>query len=48
VQESAKVVAFDIMELAPIENLHSPNFVSAKLTYKVMSIIMAKQADLWQ
>ena len=48
VQESSKVVAFDIMELAPIENLHSPNFVSAKLTYKVMSIIMAKQADLWQ
>jgi agmatinase len=40
-QESAQVLAFDIMELAPIPGFHSPDFVTAKLTYKTMSILMA-------
>lgn len=35
-----RVLAFDVVELAPIAGLHGPNFLAAKLTYKVMSIIM--------
>ena len=40
-EESAQVLAFDIMELAPIPGFHSADFVTAKLTYKTMSILMA-------
>ncbi len=43
-RESAQVLAFDVMELAPIAGFHSADFVTAKLTYKTMSIIMAAQA----
>jgi len=31
------VVGFDIVELAPIENLHAPQFLVAKLYYKMLS-----------
>lgn len=31
------VVGFDIVELAPVENLHAPNFLAAKLYYKMLS-----------
>ena len=35
---SAKnVVGFDIVELAPIEGLSAPNFLAAKLYYKLLS-----------
>ncbi len=40
-RESANVLAFDVMELAPIPGFHAADFVTAKLTYKTMSIIMA-------
>jgi agmatinase len=30
------VVAADIVELAPIENLHAPDFLVAKLLYKII------------
>jgi agmatinase len=43
-RESARVLAFDVMELAPIAGFHSADFVTAKLTYKTISIIMAAQA----
>ncbi|MBA3469539.1 MAG: agmatinase [Herpetosiphonaceae bacterium] len=43
-REAAQVLAFDVMELAPIAGFHSADFVTAKLTYKTMSIIMAAQA----
>lgn len=33
----ANVVGFDIVELAPIENLHAPDFMAAKLYYKLLS-----------
>jgi agmatinase len=42
--ESARVLAFDVMELAPIPGLHAPDYLAAKLTYKVMSLIMAQRA----
>lgn len=38
---AARVLAFDVMELAPIAGMQAPDYLAAKLTYKVMSIIMA-------
>ncbi|MBN2731792.1 MAG: agmatinase [Balneolaceae bacterium] len=32
-----EVVGFDIVELAPVENLHAPNLLAAKLYYKMLS-----------
>lgn len=32
-----EVLGFDIVELAPIEGLHAPNFLAAKLYYKMLS-----------
>lgn len=32
-----EVVGFDLVELAPIEGLHGPNFLAAKLYYKMLS-----------
>ena len=34
---SKNVVGFDIVELAPIDGLHAPNFLAAKLYYKMLS-----------
>jgi agmatinase len=36
-QESARVPVFDLVELAPIPGLHAPDFLAAKLAYKIMS-----------
>ncbi len=41
--ESSRVLAFDIMELAPIPGMQAPDYLAAKLTYKVMSLIMASR-----
>ena len=35
--ESKNVVGFDIVELAPIKRLHAPNYLAAKLYYKMLS-----------
>lgn len=35
-----RVLAFDVVELAPIPGLHAPDYLAAKLTYKVMSLLM--------
>ncbi len=35
--EQKNVVGFDIVELAPIKGLHGPNFMAAKLYYKLLS-----------
>jgi agmatinase len=42
---SARVLAFDIMELAPLPGNQAPDYLAAKLTYKVMSLIMGKRAS---
>ena len=39
--ESARVLLFDIMELAPIPSMQAPDYLAAKLAYKVMSLSMA-------
>lgn len=38
----ADVVAFDCVELAPIPGMHSSDFITAKLIYKVMNYVMMK------
>jgi agmatinase len=35
--EEKDVKGFDITELAPIENINAPNFLAAKLYYKMLS-----------
>ena len=35
--ETKNVVGFDIVELAPIKDLHSPQYLAAKLYYKMLS-----------
>lgn len=39
---AARVIAFDVMELAPIAGMQAPDYLAAKLTYKVMNIVMAR------
>lgn len=36
-RESAGVPAFDVVELAPVPGLHAPDFLAAKLVYKILS-----------
>ncbi len=40
---SARVLLFDIVELAPIPGVQAPDYLAAKLAYKVMSILMANR-----
>ncbi|MEX2380219.1 MAG: arginase family protein, partial [Vicingaceae bacterium] len=35
--EQKEVVGFDLVELAPIENFKAPDFLAAKLYYKLLS-----------
>lgn len=37
---AGRVIAFDVMELAPIAGMTAPDYLAAKLTYKVMTIVM--------
>ncbi len=39
-----RVLAFDVMELAPIPGIQAPDYLAAKLTYKVMNMLLAKAA----
>jgi len=34
--ERARIVGFDLMELAPIRGLHAPDFLAARLAYKLL------------
>ncbi|HEY1014445.1 MAG TPA: agmatinase [Herpetosiphonaceae bacterium] len=43
-REAGEVIAFDVMELAPIPEAHASDYVTAKLTYKTMSIILAARS----
>lgn len=38
-----KIIGFDVVELAPIKGLHAPDFLAAKLTYKILSCIFEKE-----
>ncbi len=41
--QAERVLAFDVMELAPIPGYHAPDYLAAKLTYKVMSLLMQRR-----
>jgi len=36
---SKTVIGFDVVELAPIENLHAPDFLAARLVYNFMGLL---------
>jgi agmatinase len=42
-RESAHVPVFDVVELAPIPGLIGPDFLAAKLIYKILSFILLSQ-----
>jgi len=35
--EKTRIVGFDVMELAPIRSLHAPDFLAARLVYKILA-----------
>ena len=39
------IIAFDCVELAPIPGLHAPDFLAAKLVYKILSLVLARQSS---
>jgi agmatinase len=41
-REAARLAAFDVVELAPIPGLAAPDFLAAKLAYRVMSTTLLK------
>ena len=45
VQAASQVIAFDVVELAPIEGFHAADYLTAKLAYKVMNHILAAQSE---
>ena len=42
VSKAGRIVGADINELAPIEGLHAPNFLAAKLAYKILSYSLTR------
>lgn len=42
VAKAKNIVGFDVVELAPIDNLHFPDFLAAKLTYKLIGYCLFK------
>ncbi len=36
-KQGKKIIGFDVVELAPMENLHHPNLTSARLVYKLLN-----------
>lgn len=37
---SGRLVGFDLVELAPVPGLHAPDFLAAKLAYKIMTLAL--------
>jgi agmatinase len=42
-REARRVPAFDVVELAPVPGLLGPDFLAAKLVYKVLSLVLMKR-----
>ncbi|MBI3450529.1 MAG: agmatinase [Acidobacteria bacterium] len=40
----ARIVGFDVMELAPVPGLHAPDFLSARLVYKLLAYSLGEPA----
>lgn len=43
IEEGKEIIGLDVVELAPIENLHHPQLTTARLIYKIMNFAFAKQ-----
>jgi len=43
IAKTKNIVGFDVVELAPIDNLHFPDFIAAKLTYKLIGYSMCQK-----
>lgn len=43
VVREADVIGFDVVELAPSPALHSSEFITAKLVYKILNLVMSKR-----
>jgi agmatinase len=43
-REAARVPVFDVVELAPIPGFVAPDFLSAKLVYKILSYTLARSS----
>lgn len=41
--QKRQCIGFDVVELAPIKNLHGPDFAAAQLVYNIMGMIAAKK-----
>jgi agmatinase len=41
VTQNARVIGFDVVELAPSPTSHSSDFITAKLVYKILNLVMA-------
>lgn len=39
VAENRKIIGFDVVELCPVESNKAPDFLAAKLIYKILSYI---------
>ncbi len=46
VAKERNVVGFDVVELMPLNDLKAPDFVAAKVIYKLLSYVMAKSETL--
>jgi len=44
-REAARVPVFDVVELAPIPGLIAPDFLAAKLVYKIMALVLARSRE---
>ena len=40
------LVGFDLVELCPVPGLAAPDFLAAKLVYKIMGYIVAKKGEI--
>lgn len=43
IARSRRIIAFDVVELAPIPGLHAPQYAVAELTYRIMGMIARNQ-----
>jgi agmatinase len=43
VAANGTIIAFDCVELAPIPGIHAPDFMAAKLIYKIINIVLNSQ-----
>jgi len=42
---SGRLIGFDLVELAPIPGLHAPDFLAAKLAYRIMILALGRRAS---